>query len=508
MKRIVSAALLAVALTLVLAAPAFAAGPEIEGLTSPTHPDQWAWYYGNDPVFTWTAAPGPVGSGGVPNCGDVAIAGGYAYVAAWYDGLWVLDVSDPTMPYVVGSCAVPGFAGNVDVVGGYAYIASSWGGLQIVDVSEPTAPVVVGSCSLPGEARDVAVVGSYAYIGDGDGGLQVVDVSDRAGPVLAGSCWLPGFAHGIAVSGSHAYVGAYWGGLQVVDVSVPSMPTLIASCGLPYEAIGVALSGGLALVGSGYGGLQVVDVSDPIAPAAVGWCSLPDYAMNVAVIADRAYVADGAGDLQVVDFSDATAPHIAFHYAVPGNVYGVALATGKAFVGTDSGAMQVLDIDPATDFAYSYELDQAPDTEPDVTAEGTGTTASFSDVADGLWWFHVRAVDAEGNWGPTAHRQVMIDCTGPITAALSYKTDKRGAIWLRYSATDDHFGWANVTIDIRNAAGRLLFTMDLGTRETNAALSTVVDRQLAKGRYRFLVHAVDPLGNQESQTGAAWFVVR
>ena len=45
--------------------------------------------------------------------------------------------------------------------------------------------------------------------------------------------------------------------------------------------------------------------------------------------------------------------------------------------------------------------------------------ASFSGKADGVWYFHVRAVDALGNGGPTTTREVRIDATKPVTSDAS-----------------------------------------------------------------------------------------
>jgi hypothetical protein len=41
--------------------------------------------------------------------------------------------------------------------------------------------------------------------------------------------------------------------------------------------------------------------------------------------------------------------------------------------------------------------------------------ASYSNKADGVWYFHVRAVDALGVGGPTTTRTVRIDATAPVT---------------------------------------------------------------------------------------------
>ena len=52
--------------------------------------------------------------------------------------------------------------------------------------------------------------------------------------------------------------------------------------------------------------------------------------------------------------------------------------------------------------AFSYEISRLAEVTPDEAPEATGTTAKFSGLAPGLWYFHVRAQDGAGNWGPAS----------------------------------------------------------------------------------------------------------
>ncbi|HEX2040405.1 MAG TPA: hypothetical protein VHF47_11815 [Acidimicrobiales bacterium] len=58
---------------------------------------------------------------------------------------------------------------------------------------------------------------------------------------------------------------------------------------------------------------------------------------------------------------------------------------------------------------YSYVLDQSPSTVPDTTSEGTTTTTQYTDLADGVHTFHVRARNRLGMWGEPSHYTVRID---------------------------------------------------------------------------------------------------
>lgn len=63
-----------------------------------------------------------------------------------------------------------------------------------------------------------------------------------------------------------------------------------------------------------------------------------------------------------------------------------------------------------TDFSFS--LDQDPTGVPDNISEGDYTSVSYSEVKDGILYFHVKAKKAEV-WGGTSHYLVRIDTTPP-----------------------------------------------------------------------------------------------
>jgi len=63
-----------------------------------------------------------------------------------------------------------------------------------------------------------------------------------------------------------------------------------------------------------------------------------------------------------------------------------------------------------TDFSFNFDQDSSG--VPDNVSEGDYTSVSFSNVEDGIWYFHVKAKKA-GVWGGTSHFGVRIDSTSP-----------------------------------------------------------------------------------------------
>jgi hypothetical protein len=66
---------------------------------------------------------------------------------------------------------------------------------------------------------------------------------------------------------------------------------------------------------------------------------------------------------------------------------------------------------------YSWVIDHTPTTVPDQVSEGTATSHTFTDLTDGVWYFHVRVQGGEGMydggglWGRASHLQVEIVTT-------------------------------------------------------------------------------------------------
>lgn len=100
------------------------------------------------------------GGGGI---GNPPVEHKYAVIAAGYEGIFIVDISDPENPVQVGSLSIGQSVSKVQVVGNYAYLASVGKGLVVVDLSDPSDPKEVGSVNTM-LAVGVFVSGNYAYV--------------------------------------------------------------------------------------------------------------------------------------------------------------------------------------------------------------------------------------------------------------------------------------------------------------------------------------------------------
>jgi hypothetical protein len=336
---------------------------------------------------------------------DARVQGNYAYIADWYDGLTVCDISDPSNPRAVGNVDTPGIAVSLDVSGNHVFLSDN-SYLRVFDISDPTSPVECGApLSFEGidNPWDIEVAGNYAYIGL-FGALMIADISDPCQPQKAALFPVGLPIVGVDVVGSYAYVVDTWWtigqNLHVIDVSNPANPVLTGTLPLdfksfsglrsvevanghafvvngpalevvdvsdPYNPIldlsfnalldgtSIHLSGGKAFIGAGYYGLQEIDLADPHAPRLLGSLDLPGntdlfdypqgYTENIAVPegSDYAYVANGDGGLKVVDITRPINPKPVASLAV-GQAADIALSGSLAYVPDFNFGLRIVDV--------------------------------------------------------------------------------------------------------------------------------------------------------------------
>lgn len=247
--------------------------------------------------------------------------GGLIYaVAAGWEGLQVIEVTDPGSPVVAGT--LTNGTGGFEVMGwiistavlqqpgegnNYLLVADHGRGIHVVDFTDPRTPILAGGLSggdggidLLGGIHDVDVFEApdgrpYALM-TGDWGIHTIDMTDPAAPAVAGT--IDGTVngtfgeHGLAtayqsvVFGSvggrvHALVADYMTGIHILDLTDPHAPTHTGSVPtrveggvdvIPGSGVAVATSpdGRIWALVTGWEDIQVLEITDPRSPALVG----------------------------------------------------------------------------------------------------------------------------------------------------------------------------------------------------------------------------------------------
>jgi len=229
----------------------------------------------------------------------ITISGNYAYVAAYDNGLQIIDVSKPTSPAIIGSVDTPGHAFRVSISADTAFVADDSEGLQVIDVSAASNPVIVGSVKTPDVARYVAISGNYAYVGENGGGLQIIDISTKTDPKIISSINIGNNIAGVVALNNKVYVGDYGLGLRIIDVSVPENPVVIGSVDVPEQVKAISISGDKAYATDWSSRLSVIDISIPSTPVIIGFADVLGGAYAVTVSEEKVYVADGSAGITI-----------------------------------------------------------------------------------------------------------------------------------------------------------------------------------------------------------------
>ncbi|MBC8375888.1 MAG: T9SS type A sorting domain-containing protein [FCB group bacterium] len=299
---------------------------------------------------------------------DIVLADGIAFLCIGLSGLHILDVSPPqeTSYLASGSPNSGGGAFGVAYKDDYVYIADFGNDLTIVNVADPTVPYIVRNVGFDGIGLKVEIFGDYAYV-SGTYGLHIVDISDPENAFLAdefirGSYGATVWTHGVDVKGDICYLAYKQRGLFILDVSDPEQIVELANYDPDAEAINdVQVVDSLAyiLFRSNDGQypdpdlqyMEVLNVADPTNPQFVGsWTGSVEWAWgNSLIVRDStAYLLDNEG-MFILDISDPTAITQLGIWGPGGWNFRISENGQFAFVAKEGGGMKVVDIaDPAT----------------------------------------------------------------------------------------------------------------------------------------------------------------
>ncbi len=110
---------------------------------------------------------------------DVQVVGDLAYVSGY--GVWILNISDPAQPVQIGYYlhSDPAYDTGLAVEEQIVYISNLYVGLYLLDVSDPTHPTLLGSAALPGRPSQVALVDDRIYVACEGAGLYIFQLLDQ-----------------------------------------------------------------------------------------------------------------------------------------------------------------------------------------------------------------------------------------------------------------------------------------------------------------------------------------
>lgn len=494
-------------------------------VTSTTHPNQSQWVDNDAPAVSFSGT-------------DLSGVTGLSYS---------IDTSASTVPDT--TVEVSGSSGNASYTGrpegvNYFHVRSRNGSGLFgdtyhytvrIDRSAPNvAPTVTSTTHSPGVASNnqalnltwAAAPGSDQYSGvvgysvaiNTSAGTPADTTQDQTGTTFAYTMPADGdyYFHVRAIDAlGHVGTDAVTGPWRL-DLTVPGT-TVITSSTHPQNTW-VSTTGGLfslsAPDANGIGGYSVVfdENATTTPPATVN--SGSSYSQSA--IADgthylHARAKDAAGNwggtsayTVLVDATGPAAPSVSSSTNPSQTAWSTTNAPGFTFNGNDLSGIN----------GWSYVLDRTAGTIPDAVLElgaGTSGSASFTGLADGLNYFHVRAVNGAGVLGATTTYTVKVDRSAPEVAPTVTSSTHQVNVpinqtslqlaWTAAPGSDAYSGIAGYSIAVNTSAGTAAdSTIDLAGTTYSSTLP-------GEGTYYVHIRAIDALGNVGGDTVTGPYVI-
>jgi hypothetical protein len=278
---------------------------------------------------------------------DVAVLSpfSYGYTADNWEGLHIININDPVNPRVDTALYASDWSYDVVIDNQKAYIANDLAGLQIVDVSNPSFPFDLGTYDTIGQTPfmyTAVAKDSFAFVPWPlwNYWMRAVDVTDPTRPRFVGlpdSC--PGVPEDMIIRDSFLFIAADYR-FFIFNISHPRQPRLVGSCNSTDNVWGFDLKDTFGYVAGSY--INIINVANPSNPTVINTLNEPT--PKVAVADTFAYILAGYDSLSVWNFANPYNPYqISSICLQRGMTYDVVVESNLAYVGSKFG-ITVVDV--------------------------------------------------------------------------------------------------------------------------------------------------------------------
>jgi len=238
-------------------------------------------------------------------CWAVMLKQNFAYIAGRSEGMWVINVSDPTNLKVEGKIENIGDAWDIDISGDFAYLSDfDGGGMVIVNISIPAEPTLAGSYDTTGKSMGIKVDGPNVYLAD-KRNFRVINITNPDEPkqiLSQSSNYFWGFQD-VAVNGKIAVV-ANDEQIRFYNISDPTDIKYYYTWASPKRASRVSIFDSYCYVYEESIGYRVFDISIPEIPITVGQINIPSSAsFGMSIVDDVPIISVGYRGIYAYDIS-------------------------------------------------------------------------------------------------------------------------------------------------------------------------------------------------------------
>lgn len=264
----------------------------------------------------------------LPNTGeirDAKVSGDYVFMATSNYNLYVVDVSNPLLPFCANFQNVPnaGEAVAIEVVGDFVYLFHSQNRVSILDIIVPYEPELIGSFVYGGQYLAHKRNGNDLFITDNSPNLYCYDISNPSVPILRDTLPLSVESNSLSPIGSYVILQATPGTARMVNISNPDSLFDAGTITLGPNAKPLLVKDNL-LICIAYGQAQIYDLAQPLLPILLSTFYPLNYWYGEVVAVDSFLVFSGHNndgypspyEVSVYEISDPALPV----YVGPGNL--------------------------------------------------------------------------------------------------------------------------------------------------------------------------------------------
>ncbi len=321
---------------------------------------------------------------------DIQVLGNYLFITDTPNGLWVLNISQPSSPeyialqpenlaWAVYVEADTDFQGNEIYT---IYLTSledglliySWDGSQLEQKSKLPIPGMSTPLNLDIMLHPLTQE-QYLYIANGDSvvmfkreGDSVSRVNDPNRPLNnkffqedPNNLYYSSICD-VKVKNEYLYVLDNQYGLYVVDMGNPQVPTISHRLPLAADRESITIRNNLAVVAAGEHGLDLIDISLPSAPAFMHQLSTNGEAEFIEIEPAQGkyvFIANGNNGFALADIQPLMNHPSIGHLALKGNIENITLSENQAYVSTGESGLKIVDIQDPWAPRLSYSLEKS-----------------------------------------------------------------------------------------------------------------------------------------------------
>ncbi len=272
-----------------------------------------------------------------------------AIVLEIFDGLWIVDITDPANPKSLNRIPVNDYSYAFCVENDLMFVGGK-SGIHIFDIQILCEPESLGYYPTDGIVYDLKAKGNLVYLALGNKEACIIDASNPGAPFKVSSINTEDIPTGIDIQDHFMYITEL-GCFQVIDVSNPATPILVNTSYLQqdYSINNLDAYGDFLYLARDNSGVQIYNIQNPEMPVYVSATTSGNINSKfVLATHDTLYVANMGQGLSVLDVSDPASPVEIDHLLTGDQLFKVVKNDRKLYLPSSHAGFYIYSFDSIT----------------------------------------------------------------------------------------------------------------------------------------------------------------